>query len=202
MAGAGVGDQNVSEHGNERVSGAAYGDSAVPFPPLVSSVMQPASPGSLPPSPAGSAWCLERRVLPQHTDHAGVMWHGAYLAWLEEARVEALAAAGLAYSALSARGLELPVVSLAIDYRQALLHGEMVQLWSEVGARRGVKLPWRSRFVRADGVVAAEARVELVLVDVSQGAARRRLLRQLPADLEGAIQRLIAGPEQHPDALS
>ena len=41
-------------------------------------------------------WLLQRRVLPQHTDHAGVMWHGAYLAWLEEARVEALAAVGLA----------------------------------------------------------------------------------------------------------
>ena len=108
--------------------------------------------------------------------------------------VEALAAAGLAYSELSARGLELPVVSLAIDYHQALLHGEMVQLWSEVGKRHGVKLPWRSRFVRADGQLAAEARVELVLVDLSQGAARRRLLRQLPADLERAIERLIAGP--------
>jgi acyl-CoA thioester hydrolase len=133
-------------------------------------------------------------VLPQHTDHAGVMWHGAYLAWLEEARVEALAAAGLAYSDLSARGLELPVVSLAIEYRQALLHGDIVQLLSSVGARRGVKLPWHSRFLRADGVVAAEARVELVLVDLSEGPARRRLLRQLPVDLEGAIQRLIAGP--------
>ena len=49
-------------------------------------------------------WVLQRRVLPQHTDHAGVMLHGAYLAWLEEARVEALAQAGLAYSDLSARG--------------------------------------------------------------------------------------------------
>jgi acyl-CoA thioester hydrolase len=48
--------------------------------------------------------------------------------------------------------------------------------------------------VRADGQLAAEARVELVLVDLSQGAARRRLLRQLPADLALAIQRLIAGP--------
>ena len=35
-------------------------------------------------------WRLCKRVLPQHTDHAGVMWHGAYVAWLEEARVEAL----------------------------------------------------------------------------------------------------------------
>jgi acyl-CoA thioester hydrolase len=156
--------------------------------------MQPAPPGSRASMPAGSPWCLERRVLPQHTDHAGVMWHGAYLAWLEEARVEALAAVGLAYCDLSARGLELPVVSLAIDYRQALLHGEVVQLWSEVGERRGVKLPWFSRFVRADGQVAAEARVELVLVDLSQGPARRRLLRQLPADLQLAVRRLAAGP--------
>ena len=122
------------------------------------------------------------------------MWHGAYLAWLEEARVEALAAAGLAYSNLSARGLELPVVSLAIDYKQALLHGDRVQLWSEVLPRRGVKLPWRSRFVAADGVVAAEARVDLVLVDLSAGPSQRRLLRRLPADLEAAVAALQQGP--------
>ncbi|MEB3255795.1 MAG: acyl-CoA thioesterase [Synechococcaceae cyanobacterium] len=157
---------------------------------------------SLASAPAGSAaaggsaagWSLQRRVLPQHTDHAGVMWHGAYLGWLEEARVEALAAVGLAYRELSARGLELPVVSLAIDYRQALLHGDLVTVWSEVLPRQGVKLPWTSRFVRGDGQLAAEATVELVLVDLSQGPGQRRLLRRLPGDLEQAVQRLLAGP--------
>lgn len=138
-------------------------------------------------------WRLCRRVLPQHTDHAGVMWHGAYVAWLEEARVEALAAVGLAYSALSERGLELPVVSLAIDFKQALLHGDAVELWSEVLPRRGVRMPWISRFVAPGGTVAAEARVELVLVDLSRGPARRRLLRTLPNDLERAVEGLIAG---------
>jgi acyl-CoA thioester hydrolase len=141
-----------------------------------------------------SPWVLQRRVLPQHTDHAGVMWHGAYLAWLEEARVEALAQVGLAYSDLSARGLELPVVSLSINYRQALLHGDLVQLESVVLPRQGVKLPWQSRFVSAAGVVAAEARVELVLVDLSGGPDQRRLLRQLPPDLAAAVQSLVTGP--------
>jgi acyl-CoA thioester hydrolase len=145
------------------------------------------------PSDSGG-WLLERRVLPQHTDHAGVMWHGAYVAWLEEARVEALAAAGLAYSDLSARGLELPVVSLAIDYRQALFHGDAVRLCSEVLPRQGLKLPWRSRFLASDGAVAAEARVELVRVDVSGGPDQRRLLRRLPADLEAAVAALVRGP--------
>lgn len=139
-------------------------------------------------------WCLKRSVLPQHTDHAGVMWHGSYLAWLEEARVEALRQAGLAYSALSERGLELPVVSLQIDYRQALLHGEHVQVLSWVLPQQGVKLPWRSQFIKTDGSVAAEARVELVLVDLSQGPGQRRLLRRAPEDLREALAQLRAGP--------
>ncbi len=142
-------------------------------------------------------WPLRRRVLPQHTDHAGVMWHGAYLAWLEEARVEALAGAGLAYSALSARGLELPVVGLRIDYRRALLHGESVEIRSRVLPRRGVKLPWHSQFIGPDGAVAAEASVDLVLVDLSGGPSQRRLLRRLPQDLEQALVILRSGP---PDA--
>ena len=140
------------------------------------------------------AWRLRRRVLPQHTDHAGVMWHGAYLAWLEEARVEALQEAGLAYAELSAAGLELPVVSLSIQYRQALLHGDQVELRSWVLPRQGVKLPWISRFIRADGELAAEAQVELVLVDLSGGPGQRRLLRRLPGELATAVDQLVTGP--------
>jgi acyl-CoA thioester hydrolase len=148
-----------------------------------------------PPPPSTHAWQLQRRVLPQHTDHAGVMWHGAYVAWLEEARVEALAAAGMAYSELSARGLELPLVSLAIDYRQALPHGAAVEILSWVEPRRGVKLPWRSELRDGEGRLAAEARVELVLVAMGDGVRPRRLQRSLPQDLEQAVERLIAGPE-------
>jgi acyl-CoA thioester hydrolase len=139
-------------------------------------------------------WRLRRRVLPQHTDHAGVVWHGAYVAWLEEARVEALAEVGLAYCDLSARGLELPVISLAIEYRQALVHGETVEILSWAEPRCGLKLPWRSQLLGADGRLAAEARVELVLVVMEAGGTGRRLQRRLPTDLEEAVRRLTAGP--------
>jgi acyl-CoA thioester hydrolase len=46
------------------------------------------------------------------------------------------------------------------------------------------------------GGVAAEARVELVLVDLSRGPGQRRLLRRLPDDLERAMDHLIAGPPE------
>ena len=141
----------------------------------------------------GPGWTLRRRVLPQHTDHAGVMWHGTYLSWLEEARVEALAMAGMAYSDLSDLGLELPVVSLSIDYRRGLRHGEAVELRSWVLPRSGVRLPWLSRFIASDGVLAAEARVDLVLVEWNSASGARRPLRHLPPDLEAAMARLERG---------
>ena len=138
-------------------------------------------------------WRLQRRVLPQHTDHAGVMWHGAYVAWLEEGRVEALASVGLDYAELSSRGLEMPVVSLTIDYRQPLRHGDQVTLLSEVLPLRGVKLPWACRFTGPDDGLVAVARVELVLVG-RPGGQELKVMRRYPEDLGRAVARLQAGP--------
>jgi acyl-CoA thioester hydrolase len=148
----------------------------------------------VPPPPPERAWRLWRRVLPQHTDHAGVMWHGAYVAWLEEARVEALATAGLAYSVLSGKGLEMPVVHLSIAYQAPLTHGDRVELRSQVLPRRGLRLPWQSWFIGPGGTVAAEALVELVLVDFSAGPRGRKPLRRLPSDLAEALHVLTVGP--------
>lgn len=144
--------------------------------------------------PPEQAWRLHRRVLPQHTDHFGVMWHGAYVAWLEEARVEALATAGLAYNVLSARGLEMPVVHLAINYRSPLMHGDWVEVRSLVRAQRGLRLPWHAWFIGPGERVAAEAQVELVLVDFSDSQKLRRPLRRPPSDLANALRNLRDGP--------
>jgi acyl-CoA thioester hydrolase len=144
--------------------------------------------------PPDRAWRLERRVLPQHTDHAGVMWHGAYVAWLEEARVEALASVGLDYSTLSAEGLEMPVVDLALTYRAPLIHGDRAEVRSVVMPRRGLRLPWRSWLIGPEETVAAEALVELVLVDFRAGPQHRKLLRHLPPEVARALRRLTEGP--------
>lgn len=146
-----------------------------------------------PPPPKG-AWRLHRRVLPQHTDHAGVMWHGAYIAWLEEARVEALASTGLAYSVLSSQGLEMPVVHLAMNYRAPLIHGDQAEVRSLVSSRRGLRIPWHSWFIRPDEKVVAEALVELVLVDFSAGPDHRKLLKRLSPEVARALEMLKQGP--------
>ena len=137
-----------------------------------------------------NTWICCKQVLPQHTDHAGVLWHGAYVAWLEEARVEALAAAGLDYAELSGQGLELMVVRLELHYRRALRHGERVALRSWLGPEEGVRIPFHTALYGGDGGLAAEACVTLALVDRERG----RLKRQMPAELADAFERLRRGP--------
>jgi acyl-CoA thioester hydrolase len=63
-----------------------------------------------------------------------------------------------------------------------------------VQPRRGLRLPWTSRFVRSDGLVAADAKVDLVLVGIGNGGSQRRLLRHFPADLATAVEALGRGP--------
>ena len=135
-------------------------------------------------------WRLFKRVLPQHTDYAGVMWHGAYVAWLEEARVEALAAAGLSYSAMTDMGLEMPVVAMNLEYRRSIRHGDQIVLDSFCGSQSGARWPWTSCFL-LDGRVVAEARVELVIL------GEGRLLRRPPEAIRPALAALNKGPIQH-----
>ena len=52
-------------------------------------------------------WKTNKIVLPQHSDHAGVMWHGNYFNWLEESRINALSEVDVNYFELTKNGFEL-----------------------------------------------------------------------------------------------
>ncbi len=139
-------------------------------------------------------WKLKKVALPQHTDHGGVMWHGAYLAWLEESRVCALSSIGLPYKDLIDKGIEMPVVDLKIKYRKPIEVGDEILLESHCLQRRGVRWPWYSRFLQEEGDVYAEAFVDLVLVRLTSG--KRMLVRNPPEDLQHALTKLQSGPLQ------
>ncbi len=140
-------------------------------------------------------WVVSKRVLPQHTDHAGVMWHGSYVAWLEEARVEALDKAGVSYGQLASMGFEMPVVGLKVNYFKALFHGAEVHLESWALANKGVRWPWFSRFIQEDNDVVAEAYVDLVLVKTIGEGFKPKVVRKPPEQISKVLKRLQKGPE-------
>lgn len=126
---------------------------------------------------------------PHHADYSGVVWHGSYIAWMEEARIECLRSIGVAFADLVALGCDLPVVELAIRYHQALRMGMSAIVKTRMVDLAGVRINWDYQIQSADGQeLYVTARITLVAVDREKG----KILRQLPPTVKDALLKLTA----------
>ena len=131
------------------------------------------------------------RVYPHHTDYAGVVWHGTYLAWMEEARMESFRSIGIEYADWVAQGLELPVVELSLRYHRAVQIGQAVAVRTRMTAGDGVRLLWDYEIRSADTQeLYVTAQVTLVGVDRDKG----KIMRQLPPTVQAALAKLAINP--------
>ncbi len=109
-------------------------------------------------------WKIHKTVLPQHSDHAGVMWHGTYFNWLEEGRVNALSKAGINYFDLNNSGFELPLINASIKYIVPLYLGDNITIESLFDIGKSPKIKITSKFINETKKVMTIAEVNLVLV--------------------------------------
>ena len=137
-------------------------------------------------------WELIKTVLPQHTDHAGVMWHGSYFNFLEEARIDALNKVGISYSKLSKKGFEIPVISAKINYKISFLHGEELKLMSKFKLENKIRLNCKTLFLKKNGATGAEANIGLVVVRKTNDSIK--LVRELPVQMKNILLLLEKGP--------
>ena len=138
-------------------------------------------------------WKLTKTVLPQHTDHAGVMWHGSYLNFLEEGRIDALNKVGTSYSELSRKGFEIPVISLEINYKKSFSHGEKIILMSNFNLVNKIRLNCKTLFLKSNGDIGGEAIIELVVVRKTNDSIK--LFRELPSEINKILLFLEEGPK-------
>ena len=124
------------------------------------------------------------RVYPHHTDYAGVVWHGTYITWMEEARVECLRTVGMSFEELVSAGVDLPVAEMNLRYHRSARMGDDVLVMTRLVPDK-VRLNWEYQ-IRTETDLCVTAVVTLVPVDFE----KRKLLRSLPSSLEGAIAKL------------
>ena len=110
-------------------------------------------------------WKMEKIVLPQHADHAGVMWHGTYFNWLEEGRINALKEVGISYFELTKKGYDLPLINTSIKYKSPLFLGEKIIINSEFNIGKSPKINVISKFLNQKNHVLTIAEVNLVLIN-------------------------------------
>ena len=110
-------------------------------------------------------WKINKIVLPQDSDHAGVMWHGKYFNWLEEARINALSKAGINYINLIKKGYELPLIDASIKYISPLFIGDNITIESQFKISKSPKIRIHSKFIKENKKVLTIANVDLVLIN-------------------------------------
>nr|WP_242033000.1 MULTISPECIES: thioesterase family protein [unclassified Coleofasciculus] len=126
---------------------------------------------------------------PHHTDYAGIVWHGSYIAWMEEARVECLRSIGIEFADLVALGCDMPVVDLSVRYHRPLRMGMSAVLKTRMADTEGVRINWDYQIQSLDGQeLYVTAKVTLVVVDREKG----KIMRQLPPTMKDALARLSA----------
>ena len=110
-------------------------------------------------------WKIEKIVLPQHADHAGVMWHGTYFNWLEESRINALLEVGVSYFELTKKGLDLPLINASIKYKSPLFLGNKIKIESAFNIGKSPRVNIISKFINERGRTLTIAEVNLVLIN-------------------------------------
>ena len=110
-------------------------------------------------------WKINKTVLPQHSDHAGVMWHGTYFNWLEEGRVNALSKTGINYGDLTKNGFELPLIDTSIKYIRPLFLGDKITIETIFYISKSPKIIIHSKFINRSKKVMTIAEVNLVLIN-------------------------------------
>ena len=135
-------------------------------------------------------WELKKKVLPQHTDHAGVMWHGTYLNWLEESRIDSIGKAGIQYKELLNRGFEMPVYKVKIKYLMPIRIGEEIIINSSFITNKGPRISVNSKFTNLKNKIHAEACVDIVLINKKTF----KVVRKKPDFIESYLTNLSKVP--------
>lgn len=142
-----------------------------------------------PPSVTETWFDYPIRAQPHHTDYSGGVWHGSYIVWMEEARVEYLRSIGISFADLVALGCDLPVVDLSIRYHRPVQMGMEAVVRTRMLQMDGVRINWDYRIQSPNAEeLYVTAQVTLVAVDREKG----KIMRQLPPAVKDALTRLAS----------
>ena len=129
---------------------------------------------------------------PHLTDYSGDLWHGAYIRWLEEARIEAFRQVGLDYATLVNLGCGLPVVDLSVKYVRPIGLGHAAMVSSSLLRHDKIRIVLRQIIY---GLNPKQKAVEATVTLVPVSTTEKRILRHSPPELKAAIARIQGLPE-------
>ena len=105
------------------------------------------------------------RVEYHHTDRMGIVHHSNYVKFFEVARTEWLRANGLTYAEMERRGVMMPIVDVAVKYRNPALYDELLSVTAFVDEMPMARMTFRYEVRGEDGRDIASGSTTLGFVD-------------------------------------
>ncbi len=136
------------------------------------------------------AFRLPVRVYYQDTDAGGVVFHGAYLHFLERARTEFLRSLGFDIGRLAADGVLFVLHRVEMEFLKPALLDEALTATAAVAHLGRSSAQFAQTVERADGTVAMRAALALVCV-----SAQKFKPVSIPERLRTALQPWVAAPD-------
>ena len=105
------------------------------------------------------------RVEYHHTDQMGIVHHSNYVKFFEVARTEWLRAMGITYAEMECRGVMMPIVDVAVKYRNPALYDELISVTAFVDEAPMARMTFRYEVRGEDGREIATGSTTLGFID-------------------------------------
>lgn len=134
---------------------------------------------------------FERKVYYADTDAYGVVWHGAYLRWLEAGRVEFCEALGHNLQSLTEEDILLPVTNMNVRYKMSARLNDNVIISTEISKFNGLSVTFSQSIKLKDtGKTCIEATFDVVAIS----AKTAKLYRRMPEVLAKTFEKELTCP--------
>lgn len=121
------------------------------------------------------------RVYYSDTDCYNVVWHGAYIKWLERARVDFIEALGLDLAILEKDNILFPVVDLNVRYKYSAKLNDILTVNTTLNSFSKIGIEFSHTILNQEEKVVLNAVTKVVVIKDG------KLLRNIPDNIKNAF---------------
>ena len=127
---------------------------------------------------------FEQKVYYADTDAYGVVWHGAYLRWLEAGRVELCEKLGLNLIDLKSKDIAIPVVNMNVRYKASAKINDSIIIETSIKKVTPLSVTFYQTIKnKNDGTLYIQAEFDTVAINNTG-----KLYRKMPEILQKAFE--------------
>ena len=121
------------------------------------------------------------RVYYSDTDCYNVVWHGAYIKWLERARVDFIEALGLDLASLEKDNILFPVVDLNIRYKYSAKLNDILTVNTTLNSFSKIGIEFSHTILNQEEKIVLNAITKVVVIKDG------KLLKNIPDNIKDAF---------------